>query len=117
MRVDVLHRQAAGGEVGELRRQRLDAGAEVDEGQLAGFGGGVRRVDHQRVQALFGEHARQARQHGTVVLDVRVGDDRHDDRLGRGEHAPQAVGLVSRRGAAMTGHVRDYVRACGLAIV
>ena len=45
------------------------------------------------------------------MLDVRVGDDGHDDGLGRGEHAPQAVGLVSRGRAAMTGHVRNYVRA------
>ena len=63
-------------------------------------------------EPLLGEDARQPRQHGAVVLDVRVGDDRHDHAARGGEHAAQAVGLVGRGRVAMTGgHVSNYVRA------
>jgi hypothetical protein len=56
-------RQAARGQVADLLVQRLDAGGQVEQGQLVRRRRAAGGVDHQHLAALRGQHRGQAFQH------------------------------------------------------
>ena len=97
-RVDMAQRQAARRQVRHLRRQRLDAGAQVQRRQLVRRRRAVGGVDHQRVQAHRAEHGGQPLEHHAGEGHVRVGDHGDEARPRAGEQPAQAMRLVGGRG-------------------
>ncbi len=97
-RIDEADRQAARRQVGDLRREPLDALAELDHRHLARRAGALGGIDDEDARAAFGEGGAQPLEHDAAEGDMRVGDDRHEARAGAGEHLAQAVGLVVSQG-------------------
>ena len=111
--IDEADRQAARGEVGDLRRQPLDARAEIDHRHLAGRAGALAGVDDEDACAALGERGAEALEQDAAADDVRIRDDGNEAGAGAGEHLAQAGGLVVTRrdrhgiGAGESGRRRD----------
>ena len=76
--VEVVQRQATGGQVRDLGRQGLDAGRQVNRGEFMWRRCRVSRVHHQRVQPLLGKRRAKPLHHHTGIADLRVVDQRHE---------------------------------------
>ena len=92
--IDEADREAARGEVGDLRRQALDALGEIDQRHLAGAAGALAGIDDENARAALGERGAEPLEQDAAAREVGVGDDRNDAHRRAGEHAAQAGGLV-----------------------
>src|SRR3982751_6400360 len=87
--VDEADREAARREVRDVRRQPLDALAEIDERHLARGAGTLAGVDDEDAGAALDQRGAEPLEENAAAGDVRIRDDRNEARRRAREHLAQ----------------------------